>query len=193
MPKPTLVYDLGALVVDDLRPAAGELAEALVREPGEIDAALAPSLPRYIRGEISQNDHWEDAAAALGLEDVELFGAFAIKFARVDEALLGRLRGQHGRVTLGLVSDATPDWVGHWRKTWSLDRLVAAPVISFEHAERRPYVDLLKTAQGRLGNPETLTLVDRKAAHWEAARGVGFGVIEIRSDTDYATAFAGIG
>ena len=193
MNKPVLLYELDALVTDDLTPHAATIAEDLGRDEEAVTKALAASRPRYAAGEISQALHWEDAAFKLGLDDTDVFEAYSLNTAATDAAALGRLRAQAPGAVIGLVSDATPDWVGHWRQIHQLDRLVSASIIGSELDTELTYPELLKLAAERLQSPATAVwFVAKKPYHLEQARTIGMKPIDLRSG-DYAAAFAPVG
>ena len=83
--KPTILYDLGAVVTDDLSLSAEDIAEGLERQVDEVTDAIAGSKPAYDRGEITQVEHWGRVALKLALEDVDILQAFAINAAVVDQ------------------------------------------------------------------------------------------------------------
>jgi len=191
MAKTTLLYDLGALITESLVDQAPGLAEALGRSEPEVTAIIAKTAVRYANGEITQAAHWEDAAFYLGLDDTDLLSDFALAGATVDQALLGRARVQASTMTVGLVSDATPDWVGHFRRTLKLDDLFHANIIGSELDEEQSYAQLLSLAAARLqAPPGEVWFVDRKPVHLAAARGVSMKGIDVGSAPDYKTAFA---
>ncbi len=193
MAKLTVLYDLGVLVHDNLLPQAEALAESLGRGSEEIERAIAASLPRYQSGAINQHTHWELIAAQLGLEESELFYNYAELGAIVNQQLLGRVRVQSPQMQLGLVSDATPDWVGHWRKELQLDRLFAAHIIESDLFEEKSYAELLTLAAERLQRPlAEVWFVDDKPEHLVAAKTLGMPLIDLSAKTDYAHAFAAL-
>jgi beta-phosphoglucomutase-like phosphatase (HAD superfamily) len=175
--KPTILYGLGVIVLDDLSLSVDDIAEGLERSPDDVAAAIADSKPAYDRGEITQVEHWGRAALKLALEDVDVLQAFAINAATVDQQVLGKIRVQSASHVLGLVSDATPDFVGQFRKRYQLDELLHVHVIGSELDEERDYAGLLRLSAERLqATPGDITFVDRKPAHVEAARTLGFRV-----------------
>lgn len=175
--KPTSLYDLGTIVADDLSASAEDLAEGLERPQDEVTAAIDDSKPAYDRGEITQVEHWGRVALKLALEDVDILQAFAINTATVDQRVLGKIRVQSPSHVLGLVSDAAPDFVGQFRKRYQLDELLHVHVIGSELDEERDYPGLLKLAAERLqASPGEIIFVDKKPAHAEAARELGFQV-----------------
>ncbi len=193
MTKPIVLYELDALAEDDLNLAAEELAEAVERPVDAVREAVAASRERYERGEITQSAHWGQVALKLALEDIETIGAFALQSARFNRELLGRIRAQSPLMTLGLISDATPDWVGHWRKTYQLDELLHVHIIGSELDEERDYRGLLTLAAERLqAQPTNVHFVDRKPAHLELARALGMWTIDLSAVPDLKTAFGGL-
>lgn len=193
MAKSTLLYDLGALVTESLVDQAPGLAEALGRPEPEVTGIIAKTAGRYASGEITQAAHWEDAAFYLGLDDTDLLGDFALAGATVDRELLGRARVQAGTMTIGLVSDATPDWVGHFRRTLKLDDLFHANIIGSELDEEQSYSQLLGLAAARLqAHPGEVWFVDRKPAHLTTATAVGMRGIDLATAPDYRAAFAAL-
>ena len=191
MAKPIVLYELDSLVEDDLSRETEELAEAVERSEDAVRVAIEASRERYERGEITQATHWGEIALKLALEDVEVIGAFALNSAVFNQELLGRIRAQSPLMTLGLISDATPDWVGHWRKTYQLDELLHVHVIGSELDEERDYRGLLELSAERLQTePATVHFVDRKPAHLELAREVGMQTIDLAAGLDLKTAFA---
>lgn len=193
MTKPIVLYELDALAEDDLNLAAEELAEAVERSEDSVRAAIAASRERYERGEITQSAYWGQIALKLALEDIETIGAFALQGARFNRELLGRIRAQSPLMTLGLISDATPDWVGHWRKTYQLDELLHVHVIGSELDEARDYRGLLALAAERLqAAPADVHFIDRKPVHLELARALGMRTIDLAAVPDLKTAFGGL-
>ena len=193
MSKPILLYELDALARDDLGRVADELADAVERPEASVHAAIDDSRARYERGEITQAAHWGQIALKLALEDIEVIGAFALNSAELDHELLGRIRAQSPVMTLGLVSDATPDWVGHFRKTYQLDELLHVHVIGSELDEERDYRGLLALSAERLqATPAAVRFVDRKPVHLQTARELGFQTIDLSAAPDLRTAFAGL-
>lgn len=193
MSKTILLYELDALARDDLSRVAEDLAEAVERSEDAVRAAIEDSRERYERGEITQAAHWGQVALKLALEDVEVIGAFALNSAELDRELLGRIRAQSPVMTLGLVSDATPDWVGHWRKTYQLDELLHVHVIGSELDEERDYRGLLTLSAERLQTtPANVRFVDRKSAHLTVAREASLQTIDLSATPDLKTAFAGL-
>ena len=193
MPKPVLLYELDAVVTDDLSPHLSAIAEDLDRDRKSIERALSASGPRYAGGEISQSLHWEDAAFKLGLDSTDVFEAYSLNTAVTDREILGRIRAQAPAAVIGLISDATPDWVGHWRQVHQLDRLVSASVIGSELDTELTYPQLLRLAAERLQTkPEQIWFVARKAEHIGHAKAVGMKTIDLRSG-DYRALFAPIG
>lgn len=191
--KPIVLYELSALVQDDLGRVTDELAEAVERSEDAVRTAIDASHDRYERGEITQAAHWGQIALKLALEDTELIGAFALNSAEFNQELLARIRAQSPIMTLGLVSDATPDWVGHWRKTYQLDELLHVHVIGSELDEERDYRGLLSLSAERLQTtPDDIHFVDHKSAHLELARGVGMQIIDLAKTPDLKTAFASL-
>ncbi|MDP9211743.1 MAG: hypothetical protein M3N59_00470 [bacterium] len=173
MQKPTILYDLGAIVRDDLTAQAENIAEALERDAEEVAAAITESKPAYDRGEITQSEHWGRVALKLALEEIDTLSMFAINGTEVEQSVLGRIRVQSPTHVLGLVSDATPDFVAHFRKRYQLDELMHVHVIGSELDERRDYTGLLKLAAERLQHPqEGLSFVDVRPVHLEAAKGL---------------------
>jgi hypothetical protein len=194
MAKPVILYELEALVRDDLTRETAGLAEALGREEAEVTSAIVATKDRYDRGEISQSQHWGETALKLALDDVELLSAFAIKGAEVDRELLGRIRAQSPVMTLGLVSEATPDFVGYFRQTYQLDDLIHVHVIGSELDEERDYRGLLELSADRLqAKPARIHFVDRKAVHLKVAADLGFREIDLSNDPDLKAAFAELG
>ena len=193
MSKPILLYELDALARDNLGRVADELADAVERPEASVRAAIDDSHARYERGEITQAAHWGQIALKLALEDIEVIGAFALNSAEIDHELLGRIRAQSPVMTLGLVSDATPDWVGHFRKTYQLDELLHVHVIGSELDEERDYRGLLALSAERLqAKPAAVRFVDRKPVHLQTAREVGFQTIDLSAASDLKTAFTGL-
>lgn len=193
MAKPILLYELDALARDDLSRVTDELADALERPEDSVRRAVEDSRPRYERGEITQAEHWGQVALKLALDDLEVIGAYALNSAWFEQELLGRIRAQSPVMTLGLVSDATPDWVAHWRKTYQLDELLHVHVIGSELDEERDYPGLLKLSAERLqAEPADVRFVDWKPVHLETARAAGLQVIDLAAAPDYKTAFAGV-
>lgn len=189
MTAPAVLYDLGTIVRDDLVGHSEEIADALGRDEYAVENALQASAPRYIRGEISQGAHWEDAIARLDSEDFDTLATYAQHYADIDIELLGWIRGQQTWKT-GLVSDATPDFVGHFRRELKLDRLFRVHVIESETAGAEDYAALLKTAAGRLQTePRNVWFIDRKPAHLDAAASIGMRTIDLKASPDYASAF----
>lgn len=191
--KSTLLYELDALVTDNLAAETAELAEALERSEDEVIGAVAKKQPDYEAGTLSQGAYWSEVALELALEDVELLSAFAIKSAHVNSELLGRIRAQSPIMTLGLVSDATPDFVGHFRKTYQLDELLHVHIIGSELDEERDYRGLLKLSAERLqAQPADVHFVDRKPVHLKLAGELGMPTIDLSQTADYRTAFSAI-
>lgn len=191
MAKTTVVYDLGALIVESLAAQAAGIAETLGRRKPEVAGILGQAAPRYAAGEITQAEYWEDAAFRLGLDDTELLGDFVLAGAVVNQELLGRVRVQAGAMTLGLVSDATPDWVGHWRRLLKLDKLFHANIIGSELDGQQSYAQLLELSAGRLqAKPAEVWFVDNKRAHLQTAQSRHMQVIGLSPDTDYRSAFS---
>lgn len=191
MAKTVALYDLAALVTDDLTATADGIAEAVGRNPAEVVDILTPTAPRYRRGEITQTEHWEDVAFRLGLDDTELLADFALASAHIDSEILGRIRVQAGIMTLGLISDATPDWVGHYRRILKLDELFNAHIIGSELDEEQTYSQLLATSATRLqATAADVTFIDRKPVHLETATALGMPTINLGTTTDYKSAFS---
>lgn len=189
-----LLYDLGALVRDDLELAIPELTEAAGRDEAGIEKALAALAPAYADGSVSQGVYWADCAGRLDLEDIGLLEAGALNTAEVNQALLAHVRMQVTRTTVGLLSDATPDWVGHWRRQLKLDELLHVHIIESELEERHNYPELLSVAVKRLGgSPAGVTFIDRKPSHLNHARDLGLPVITLDETTDYRKIFSGLG
>lgn len=180
MQKPTILYDLGAIVRDDLAAQAASIAEALERDEEAVAAAIAESKPAYDQGEITQSEHWGRVALKLALEEIDTLSMFAINSAEVEQSVLGRIRVQSPTHVLGLVSDATPDFVAHFRKRYQLDELIHVHVIGSELDEHRDYAGLLKLSAERLQHPrEGLAFVDVRPAHLEAAKDLGMRPMDI--------------
>lgn len=193
MSKPILLYELDALARDDLLQVTDELAEALERPEDSVRSAVEASRERYQRGEITQAEHWGQIALKLALDDLEIIGAFALNSAWFEQELLGRIRAQSSVMTLGLVSDATPDWVAHWRKTYQLDELLHVHIIGSELDEERDYPGLLRLSAERLqSEPSQVRFVDWKPAHLQTARETGFQIIDVANAPDLKTAFGGL-
>ena len=173
--KPTILYDLGTIVTDDLTASVEDIAEGLERASEDVAAAIDDSKPVYERGEITQVEHWGQVALKLALEDIDILQAFAINAAQVDQQVLGKIRVQSADHVLGLVSDAAPDFVGQFRKRYQLDELLHVHVIGSELDEDRDYSGLLTLSAERLqATPSEIVFVDRKPAHQTAARELGF-------------------
>lgn len=196
MPKPTLLYELDSLVRDDLSGSISELAEAVERDEHPVEQAVRAELSKYDAGEISQAAYWGSIALKLALEDIEVIGTVAMNAAEVDLELLGRIRAQSPMATLGLISDATPDWVGHFRKTYQLDELIHVHVIGSELDEEHAGLDyrgLLKLSAERLqAKAGEISFVDRKPVHLKLASEVGYRTIDLAGTPDLKTAFSGI-
>jgi putative hydrolase of the HAD superfamily len=193
MAKPILLYELDALARDDLSRVVDELADAVERPEDSVRTAIEGSRERYERGEITQIAHWGQIALKLALDDTEIIGAFALNSAEFDSELLGRIRAQSPVMTLGLISDATPDWVAHYRKTYQLDELLHVHVIGSELDEERDYPGLLKLSAERLqAAPGDVRFIDWKPAHLQTAQQVGLQTIDLAASPDYATAFKGL-
>lgn len=196
MAKPTLLYELNTLVSDDLSQCTSELAEAVERDEHPVEQAVLATKDRYDRGEISQSDYWGGIALKLALEDIEVIGAVAQNGAEMNQELLGRIRAQSPLCTLGLISDATPDWVGHFRKTYHLDELIQVHVIGSELEEEhagRDYRGLLELSAERLqATPSEIAFVGRKSAQLKLAGEVGYRNIDLANVPDLKTAFAGV-
>ncbi|MEX2209857.1 MAG: hypothetical protein WD846_03155 [Patescibacteria group bacterium] len=181
MQKPTILYDLSVIVRDDLTSQAEDIAEALERPEDDVAAAIADSKPAYDRGEITQSEHWGGIALKLALEETDTLSMFAINGAEMEQSVLGRIRVQSPTHVLGLVSDATPDFVGHFRKRYQLDELLHVHVIGSELDENRDYPGLLKLSAERLQHPrEGLPFVDVRPAHLETAKGLGMRPFDVR-------------
>ncbi len=193
MTKLAVLYDLSALVSENLQKSAEEIADALEMSPVDIERTIGRAAPKYASGKISQGDYWADIAGQLLLEDLEVPAVYALRKAVVNEALLSRIRVQSAHLVLGLVSDATPDWVGHWRKQLSLDKLLHVHVIDSELDRHHQYGELLKLCAERLQRqPTEVTFVAEKPAHLETARALGMPVIVAGPETDYRAAFAAL-
>lgn len=191
MPKASALYDLSVLVSDDLRPAAAEIAETLEMSPHDIERILEQGYQPYAKGETTQGDYWSRIAAQLLMEDLEVPAVYAIRGAQVNEKILGYIRTQSPRLVLGLVSDATPDWVGHWRKELKLDELLHAHIIDSELGSHHTYQELLKLSAERVQRPpKEVTFVGTKQTHLETARSMGMQTIEITAHTDYPAVMA---
>lgn len=189
--KPSLIYDLSALVSEDLLGSLDDIAEALDRPVAEIEPALVASAPAYARGEIAQGDYWADIALKLVLEDIDVPATYALRSAEVDSLLMGFIRAQSPLMTLGLVSDSTPDWVGHWRQQLRLDELFHAGIIDSDLSAQQDYPSLLRLAAERVQRkPAETFLVSKKPAHLEHGRSLGMRLIDLHATTDYRTAFA---
>ncbi|MSU75976.1 hypothetical protein EXS54_00650 [Patescibacteria group bacterium] len=196
MSKPTILYELDTLVTDDLTASISQLAEAVERDEHPVEQAVLADKEKYERGEITQSEYWGSIALKLALEDIEVIGAIAQNESDVNMELLGRIRAQSPLCTLGLISDATPDWVGHFRKTYQLDELIHVHVIGSELDEEHAGLDyrgLLKLSAERLqGKPADIAFVDQKSAHLKIAKDVGYRNIDLANVPDLKTAFAGI-
>jgi hypothetical protein len=194
--KPIILYELDVLVTDDLSGSVSQLAEAVEREEHPVEQAVLAEKKKYDRGEITQSEYWGGIALKLALEDIEVIGAIAQNGAEFDLELLGRIKAQSPLATLGLISDATPDWVGHWRKTYQLDELIHVHVIGSELEEEhagRDYRGLLELSAERLqGKPADIAFVERKPAHLKIASDLGYQGIDLGNVPDLKTAFAGI-
>lgn len=187
----TVLYDLGALVRDDLRPQSKAIAESLGRDEVPVDNAIEASADRYAEGEITQGQHWEQIALRLGLPDTDTLAAYAENTAEVDKELLGRVRAQSPAHVMGLVSDATPDWVGEFRKEHQLDQLFRAHIIDSELAGSHTYRQLLELAAKRLqAAPPEVFFVDRRQAHLKAAADASMRLIDLNVSPNYQVAFA---
>lgn len=196
MSKPTLLYELATLVVEDLSTSIPELAEAVERDEHPVEVAVLAEKQRYDRGEISQADYWGSIALKLALADIETIGTVALNAAEINRELLGRIRAQSPVCTLGLVSDATPDWVGHFRKTYQLDELIHVHVIGSELDEEHAGLDyrgLLDLSAERLqAKPSEIFFIDKKLAHLALAGEIGYRKIDLTRATDLKSAFSGI-
>lgn len=189
---PTVLYELSAIVEDDLTSSLEEISTSLGRGEYEVEQAFVATHKRYQSGQITQWQHWEDVASRLGLDDVELFGTYAAHTAVVDHELLGWIRGQQNW-KLGLVSDATPDYVGQFRKDLELDRLFRVSVIDSDLEANKTYGALLGTAAARLqARQDDCWLVARKSHHLEEGRTCGMQVIDLSHTSDYAAAFRAV-
>lgn len=186
-----LVYDLGTLISDDLSDTADAIAEALERSEESVAEAINRNAARYRQGRLTQGTYWETIADELGLEETDLLATHALNAAVVDRELLGRVRAQAPAHRLGLLSDATPDWVGHWRQTLELDKLFHSSVIGSDFDEARSYRDLLTISAERLqAAPGETYFVDRAAAHLETAAAAGMRTINLSQSHGYREAFA---
>ena len=186
--KPTVLYELDAIVPDDFALAAGPLAEYLDTDEDSLLAKITQAGVDYSAGRSNQGAYWEALAVELGLAEPELLGGFAINAAQSNQTILGRIRAQSPRAVLGLVSDATADWVGHFRKQLNLDRLIHVHVINADFAIEKPYDKLLLTAAERLNaKPDAIRFVANKPYHLEIGKSLGFQTIA--ADSDLATAF----
>lgn len=184
MTKRTVLYDLGALIQENLLAEIPEMAELLGHAETEVEAAVQGKADEYATGRITQGEYWSDVAARLLLEDLEVPATYALRNAVVDTKLLGYIRAQSPVRVIGLVSDATPDWVGHWRKLYGLDKLFAVHIIDSELGTHHSYVELLKLAAERLQSaPSDVSFLDRTPAHLEAARNVDMTVLDLREGT----------
>lgn len=193
MTNQTILYDLSAIIEEDLVPQSEAVAEAVEREPEAVARAMTAPGARYARGELSQGAYWDQIALSLGLEDTDVLAAYSENGARVDSELLARIRAQAATHTLGLLSDATPDWVGRWRQEHQLDRLFSVHIIDSELAGQHSYDQLLKLAAERLqATPGEVWFVDRKPAHLAAAQQVGMHPIDLAGTPDYRRAFAAL-
>lgn len=193
MTKPVLLYELDAVVTDDLTPQVSALAEDLQRDDDSVSRAIAASRPRYASGEISQPLHWEDTAFKLGLDHTDLLEAYSLNTAEIDREILGRIRAQAELAVVGLVSDAAPDWVGHWRQQLQLDRLVEVAIIGSELDTERSYKELLELSAQRLqAKPAEVWYVARKPVQLETAKSLGMKAIDLRSG-DYPALFKPVG
>lgn len=193
MKPQTVLYELDAVISDDLTPAYEALGEALDRSEESLAVVVGRFSGPYGRGEISQGVFWNEIAAELGMANTDVVATHAFNAAQIAQPILGRIRAQSDRFRLGLVSDATPDWVGHWRKTLELDRLVHVHVIGSDFAVEQTYPDLLRIAAERLlAKPADVWFVDAKPAHLEAARKLGMRTIDLSTE-DPATAFSKFG
>lgn len=185
----TVLYELSAIVEDDLSSSLEEISSALGLGEYEVERAFAATYERYRRGEITQWQHWEDFASRLGLEDVELFGTYAAHTAVVDHELLGWIRGQQNW-KLGLISSATPDFVGQFRKDLELDRLFRVSTVDPDLETNKTYSALLSTAASRLQESVVdCHLVAKKPGHIKDAEALGIHVIDLSNTSDYAAAF----
>lgn len=194
-PKSALLYDLGALINENLGQATEAIAEALELSEENVGKAIDLNTPAYDEGEISQGTYWERVAASLDVEDSELIAAFALQTAVVNQSLLAHVRTQSKRMVLGLLSDATPDWVGHFRRQLRLDKLFHAHIIDSElEVASRSYDDLLRLSAERLQRqPTEVTFIDTKSKHLSAAEALGMDVINLADTADYTQAFRVIG
>lgn len=191
MSKKTVLYDLSAIVDEDIRLAAEEIADTLDMSPSDIGRVLERGHGPYAQGLTTQGEYWSDIAAQLLLEDLEVPAVYALRQARIDQKILGYIRAQSPLMVLGLVSDATPDWVGHWRKELKLDKLLHAHIIDSELGSHHTYAELLKLAAARVQRPANeVTLVDRKPAHLETARSLGMHTVPVSDGMDYGAAMA---
>lgn len=187
--KQIILYELDSIIPDDLSRAAEPLAEYLDRSEESVLEAISAESGPYQRGETNQFAYWEAIAERLGLAEAEILGGFAINVAVADPMVLGRIRGQTDRCLLGLVSDATPDWVSHFRQKYQLDRLLQVHIINSDFAIEKPYPKLLRTAAERLnGNPDQIRFVTSKDAQLKTAAELGFRTIDARGDV--AAAFS---
>lgn len=186
--KPVILYELDALVPDDPALMAGPLAEYLDRDEDTVAQEIVAAGAEYVDGRSNQGAFWEAVAERLGLAEAELLGGFAINAASARQDLLGRARVQKSRALLGLVSDATADWVGHFRKTLELDRLLQVHVINADFAIEKPYDRLLKTAAERLNtDPDRIRFVAAKPHQLSVAAGLGYQTVD--ANNDLAAAF----
>jgi FMN phosphatase YigB (HAD superfamily) len=181
--KPIILYELDAIIPDDLSRAAEPLAEYLDRSEESVREAITKTAGPYLTGETNQYAYWESLAEHLGLAEAEILGGFAINAAEADAAVLGRIRGQSERCLLGLVSDATPDWVSHFRQKYQLDRLLHVHIINSDFAIEKPYPKLLRTAAERLNaDPAQIRFVASKERQLHIAQELGFRTVDARSD-----------
>lgn len=178
--KPAVLCDLGALVRENLLSQTAEIAAALERPESEIVPIVEREAAAYAEGRISQGDYWSDIAGSLLLDDLDVPAVYGERSAETEPTVLGAFRGYQTRIVSGLVSDATPDWVGLWRKTYALDKLFDVSVIGSEVAEKIEYVELLKLAASRVQRePRQITFVDYKSAHLQGAASLGMTTVDI--------------
>lgn len=182
-----IIWDIGGVLVrtEDRTPRT-QLAESLGLTYAQLDDLVFNAEPgqKAQTGLLSTDEVWDWVAQALGQPRDNIPQIQAAFFAGdlLDEVLMEKIRGWHGRYRTGIITNAFDNVrnliINEWRIQDAFDEIVS----SAEAGIMKPDVRIFKLALHRLGvKAEESVFLDDFLHNVQGARAVGMLAIHFRS------------
>ena len=194
MTPQVVVFDLGKVLVDfDYGIAARRIAGRGRLSAAEVQGFIdhSPLLFRFERGEISNQQFFQEACAATGFRgDYDEFGSFFADIFTPIPAMVEIHRQLRARqVPTFILSNTNDIAIGHIRRNFPFFANFNGYVFSYEHGSMKPDVKLYEVVESMTGaNGRDILFIDDRKENVDAGTARGWQVIHHRSSAETSAA-----